>query len=122
MIGVNDLARGRSVSEIIENYHKIINKIRRDSPKTQILIQSVLPVNDDFNKFKDHADKTDMIIRLNTELTAMAGKYELRYIDLYPEFTDGDNKLDKNYTNDGLHLTGAGYLHWKSIIDTYILE
>ena len=28
--------------------------------------------------------------------------------------------LDKRYTNDGLHLTGEGYLVWKKAIEQYV--
>jgi len=28
--------------------------------------------------------------------------------------------LDPEYTNDGLHLTGIGYLVWKSAVEKYL--
>jgi len=29
---------------------------------------------------------------------------------------DASGKLDKRYTNDGLHLNGAGYMLWKALL------
>jgi len=52
MIGVNDLARGKTVEEIIANYETIVERIRRETPQTQLYIQSVLPVNPVFGTFK----------------------------------------------------------------------
>jgi lysophospholipase L1-like esterase len=120
MIGINDLSRGQSVQLILENYHKIINKIQRDSEDTQILIQSILPVNDNFAKFENHVNKSDLVIELNTKLKNICQEYGVIYIDLYSQFTDDNGKLDVKYTNDGLHLTGPGYLLWKSIIEDFI--
>jgi len=38
------------------------------------------------------------------------------YIDLYSRFLDAEGRLDKRYTNDGLHLLGEGYVLWASIL------
>jgi lysophospholipase L1-like esterase len=29
---------------------------------------------------------------------------------------DSEGRLNKQYTNDGLHLTGDGYLVWKKLL------
>jgi lysophospholipase L1-like esterase len=29
---------------------------------------------------------------------------------------DTNKKLDKKYTNDGLHINGYGYMKWKEIL------
>src|SRR5690606_5364575 len=47
MIGVNDLKRGVPTANIIENYTRIVRKIKQDCPKTQIYLNSILPVNPD---------------------------------------------------------------------------
>src|SRR5690606_14793819 len=46
MIGVNDLKRNVPAAMIIANYHKIIKRIQQESPKTQIYLSSLLPIND----------------------------------------------------------------------------
>jgi len=121
MIGVNDLARGKTVAYVVDNYKKIIERIRKNSPETTIYIQSVLPVNDHFTKFKNHVNKTDQIIAVNNHLKEMAQQFDkTSYIDLFSHFATEDNRLKPNYTNDGLHLTGKGYLLWKSLIEKYV--
>ncbi len=120
MIGVNDLSRDISIPSIIENYTQIIRNIQRDSPETGIFIQSVLPVNDNFPRFKKHLNKSDKINILNGKLEELCGELQVTYIDLHSHFINEDGKLNPMYTNDGLHLTGPGYVKWKSVIEVYI--
>ena len=43
------------------------------------------------------------------------------YIDLYSHFVDEKTgKMNIEYTNDGLHLLGKGYLKWVDIVKPYI--
>ena len=120
MIGVNDLARGRSVDYIVSNYRQILEKIVSDSKDSKIYIQSVLPVNDEFQKFKNHVNKTKQILSVNKNLKRLSNQYSAKYIDLFQLFAMENNKLNPKYSNDGLHLTGDGYLLWKSIVEKYI--
>src|SRR5690606_40081866 len=46
MIGVNDLKRNVPTEYIIANYHKIVARIQKDSPKTKIYLNSILPINE----------------------------------------------------------------------------
>ncbi len=119
MIGINDLAYGLSVGQVVKNYEQIIRKVQQQSPKTELLVQSVLPVNDAFPKFKNHVNKSKEIVALNVELRKICEKYNLKYIDLYSSFAV-EEKLDPQFTNDGLHLTGPGYLLWKTEIEKYL--
>lgn len=115
MIGVNDLATGLTVDKICENYSKIIDFIKEKSPKTKILIQSVLPVNDTFTGFKTHTNKTDQIIELNGRLSKIADEKGCAFIDFFNQFAV-DKKLNKEFTGDGLHLNGEGYKLWFTLI------
>lgn len=120
MIGVNDLARDRSVDYVLENYEEIVNQIEQDSPNTKIYIQSVLPVNEDFEQFSSHVDKTPEIKEVNKGLKKLADEKGSIYINLFDDMsTDGD-QLNPDYTEDGLHLNGNGYLVWKSEIKQYL--
>jgi lysophospholipase L1-like esterase len=120
LIGINDLSRGIEVDSIMNNYRKIVNKIMQDTPETQIYIQSVLPVNDNFEYFNNHTDKGELIILINNKLIELADKFKHTYIDLFSSFANDQGKLKAEYTLDGLHLTGEGYVLWKSILEDYV--
>ncbi len=123
LIGINDLSRGVSKDTVFSNICKIADRIRKDSPKTKVYIQSILPVNDSFGLFKNHTNKTDEVLWVNAQLKAWCVKENVGFIDLYSRFKlpDGE-KMNPKYTNDGLHLLGEGYLLWAEIIKPYLLQ
>lgn len=116
MIGINDIAKGTPDSIIISNYQKIITRLRAATPSTSLVIQSILPTNDSFTEFIRHQGKDTHIRAVNAALKTLAAQYQCTFVDLYPKFLDEQGRLDKKYTNDGLHLTAAGYLLWKAIL------
>lgn len=120
LIGINDLARGIPAEDILANVKRFIAKVRQKTPDTEIYLESLLPVNPDFKDFPDHTDKGLEIIRFNRVLERMAKDYKCGYVDLYEAFVDRDNKLDPEYSHDGLHLNGAGYAVWTQTISPYL--
>lgn len=116
MIGINDISKETPDSVIISNYKKIIFRIRQQSPATKLYIQSILPTNNGFSDFKKHQDKDEHIRFVNTALQQFCQVQKITYIDLYNNFLDASGKLDKQYTNDGLHINGFGYMKWKQVL------
>ena len=48
LIGINDVSRGTSADTIVNRIGMITQKIKQDSPKTKLYLQSVLPVTDHY--------------------------------------------------------------------------
>ena len=120
LVGINDISRGIQVDTIVQNMKRIVEKIQNESPKTKIYIQSILPVNPDFGMFKGHM-KPQLIKEINQSYQNIVQEYKVNYIDLYSHFLEeGTDKMDKKYTNDGLHLLGEGYLLWREIVKPYL--
>lgn len=118
MIGYNDLSKGRKVADILENFNKIIENIRTNSPQTEIYIHSLLPVNNSL--YKGMVDNRD-IINLNNQLAKLCERHNAVYIDLFSSFSGDDNQLIEEFvSNDGLHLSGTAYLKWRSIIEKFV--
>jgi lysophospholipase L1-like esterase len=119
LIGINDLNQGRQVSEIVENYNLILSSIKNKLPNIKVFIQSVLPVNQ--QKFQK-SGVNDKVIELNIKLRELAKKFSYQYIDLFSAFLDINKELDSQYTTDGVHLNGQGYLLWKGIIEKDVIQ
>lgn len=117
MIGINDLAVGTPDSVIIANYEAILTNIQNASPLTKVYVQSMLPTNADFTEFSRHQNKDTHIQNINATLQKLCAARGITYIDLYSRFIDSEGKLNKKYTNDGLHINGYGYLLWKQVIE-----
>jgi len=119
MIGINDLARGIPVGQVVRNVRMMVAQLQRECPGTHIYLQSLLPVNDDYGQFKAHTNKGELIREVNAAFRQMAGE-QVTFIDLHTAFSDVAGKLDRRYTNDGLHLNGTGYQRWAAIVAPYV--
>lgn len=118
MIGVNDLAKGKEVSYILDNYKTIIERIRAGSPETAIYIESILPVDNNLSSIGEVDGQK--IIELNKDLELLARQEGENFINLYPTFVVSGGRMDLRYAKDGVHLNVRGYAVWKNLIARYI--
>jgi len=120
MIGINDLIRGVADGMILENQRQIVRYLRRVHPESQIVLQSILPHNQQFSNWK-RADPVanSQIRQLNQEIEAIAAAEGAKYLDLHSLFTDTEGNLRPELTTDGLHLGRQGYLVWRSALQMY---
>ncbi len=123
MIGINDLAADVAPETVAANIKKLLDRFAAESSRTKIYVQSILPVNgvDIKSRFKKHRTQNERVVATNKLIKALCeGRKNVLYIDLFPALADANGRLDKRYTNDGLHLMGAGYLAWKEAIKKYV--
>jgi lysophospholipase L1-like esterase len=116
LIGINDISRNIPDSFIVSNYKTLITRIQSGSPKTNIYLQTLLPVNNEFTQFKNHYNKDEHIQYINNALKEIASAYQVKLINLHSHFQDATGKLNKQFTEDGLHLNAAGYQHWADLL------
>lgn len=123
LIGINDVSRGTPADTIVCRVGMIARKIKQDSPKTKLYLQSVLPVTEHYNMFGGHTARWQEVRKINEGLIRLAEKEKVTYIDLYSHFVDPETgKMNIEYTNDGLHLLGKGYMKWAEIVKPYVTK
>ena len=123
LIGINDVSRGTPADTIVNRIGKIVKKIKKNSPKTKLYLQSILPVTDHYKMFGNHTRHWQMVKGINEKLVGLAESEKVTYIDLYSHFVDSvTGKMNVQYSNDGLHLLGKGYLKWAEIVKPYVLK
>ncbi len=121
MIGTNDLAAGVSPEEIVANVAQLIDRFQTESKWTKIYVQSILPVNGkEFTNYRNHYEHADLIVPTNKRLEALCDEKGVTYLDVWGALADHEGKLDRRYTNDGLHLMGPGYLVWRDAIKIHV--
>lgn len=120
MIGINNIPKGETADTIARGVQRILQGIRKQSPRTRVFVQSLLPVTPRYNKFQEHTRRWQMIPQINEALRQVAQNEKVTYIDLFSHFADEQGQMKAAYTNDGLHLLGSGYLLWKEILTPYI--
>ena len=74
----------------------------------------ILPTHDNLTR------KNSDIIELNKGIVLIAQKYSLTYVDLFDLLKTDNNELNMDFSFDGLHLNGNGYLIWKKAIIEYV--
>ncbi len=107
-IGINDLFERIPVRDVRANYEKIILRIKKESPASEIFITSCLPtLNERVN---------EAVLELNEELKIIVSKNKVHYIDLHPLFVK-DGLLNSELAADEVHLSEKGYAVWQKEID-----
>ncbi len=115
-IGINDLFhRDLNPEYVANNIKLIVVLIHQESPKTKIFVQTILPS-------RDNNPSKERIAATNSILKAMASTDYLQVIDLHSVFANEKDLLKSEYTNDGLHLTEAGYVVWQNYIRNLVNE
>jgi lysophospholipase L1-like esterase len=110
LIGINDLNSGKTVDSMEAGYRTLLQHLREHSPELRVHVQSVLPT-------RDAHDKQNAPVReFNTRLKRLAAEYKCTYIDLHTLMVDGEGRLKKEFTKDGLHLTEGAYALWRGKI------
>ena len=110
LIGTNDVSFGETDETIVNNIVTIIERITDESPETQVFVQSILPRG---------ASYQERIETLNSKIRAAIGD-RAEWIDLYSLLLDEDGYIADRYSNDELHLLGAGYAVWKKAIASQV--
>lgn len=120
LTGINDISQNLTNQQIIVNYTHILDSVQTESPKTVIYVQSILPINNDFGRYKRLIGKEEQVSAFNKALKKLCDEKKIKFINLYPHFEDKSGKLKKEITNDGLHLNDAGYTIWVKELKKYL--
>lgn len=117
LIGINDINGGRTNDEIMTNYKTIIEGIQTNLPATQIICQSVLPMDARVTAWGiDLPNAIETIKDLNARIKTYVESKGILFVDLFTHFKDENDQLIPSYSYDGLHPNAAGYEVWTSVL------
>lgn len=112
LIGTNDLYRGDSDDEIVADITEILDRLKQETPDTEVYLQSVLPRAPSYRA---------AVEALNARLAEVALEHGSAWVDLYPAFLDPETGgIRAELSNDELHLLGPGYALWKEQIEIQV--
>ena len=115
LIGVNDLSKNIPESIVANKVDDILGRLQKGSPNTEIIVQSILPVNDSLDDFPDHYKQYAVMIT-NQLYKQICRKRNIRFLNLYLSFLNDSGRMDPMYSYDGLHLNDKGYALWVKIL------
>lgn len=112
LLGINDIGKDIPDAVIADNYLKIVKEIHSKCPQTKIYVESILPVNPTIRRFPQHYDKEEHVLAVNKLLKANAKAGDYTYVDIFHLFADNKERLNSEYTIEGLHLKPQAYVVW----------
>jgi len=112
LIGINDIGKDIPDTVIADNIRKIVAAILQGSPSTKIYVESLLPLNPDVKNFPQHYNKEEHVLSVNGMLPGMLAGLKCTYVNIFPLLLDDKQRLDAQYTLDGLHVNQKGYVIW----------
>ena len=126
MCGTNDLSHHLTAEEVFYKVKGVIESIRSGAPETELYVQSLLPINESFGRWKNLKGRTDDIPVINDMLRQYCNEQNITFVNLFPFFTahggKAKNVLIRYLSVDGLHLSGPGYTIWAQHLQRYIDE
>lgn len=122
MVGVNDISHDVAPDSVTRVVERLCDSIASQSPRTRLYLQSMLPINNAFGRYKAIWHKEQDIRDSNRLLHEMADRKGITWIDLYDDFADSDGNLRADLTDDGLHLLGPAYLIWRDRLLPYLQD
>ena len=113
-IGTNDLSWSTiPISQLMNNYDKIISAIENTVPNVKIYLMAYYPVN-----YEAAAEEMKECLKIrtnekinaaNAEVKKLAEKHGQRYIDINRNLKDDKGRLKAEYTIEGMHINEDGY-------------
>lgn len=101
MIGTNDLSRPGTVAHVAQNVRQAVQRFRKESPRTEVYVQSILP-----SRRRNLSEQR----AANDSLQAICREMGVKYVDLWHDLLSVAE--DNQHTLDGLHLSASGYRIW----------
>lgn len=111
MAGINDVASS-TIEEFENNYDKLVNRIRELLPQSEIILQSILPVNS--SGFIISCNN-NQISECNVVIDKISQKQCFRFLDVYSLY-EKNGEMPKEETIDGIHLLPPSYNKWKKAL------
>lgn len=134
MIGINEFFKDNTNTPeinptyVADNIFKIADTIKKGSPSTVVIIQTILPIN---NQYYLKVKKVDYNFlqpgynpSINTQIkevnSILIKNKNHIVIDLHPLFLNKTGILDPDFSSDGVHLNQKGYQVWTDRISPFI--
>jgi lysophospholipase L1-like esterase len=115
LVGMNDLLDGASPELLSMAHAALVAELRARLPHTRIVIESLLPIRDELLAAESSLT-TATVRRANELLQRGAAAAGAQWLDVHAALADATGQLDARYSDDGLHLSAAGYRVWAAAL------
>ena len=92
-------------------YTKFVQAVKEQHPESQIYLQSILPVTQEFDDSREDISN-DKINRYNELVVEIAEEQKVHYLDVASAFKDEKGCLPEDSNGDGMHFGNKYYQKW----------
>ena len=92
-------------------YTKFVQAVKEQHPDSQIYLQSILPVTQEFADSREDISN-DKINRYNELVVEIAEEQKVHYLDVASAFKDEKGCLPEDSNGDGMHFGNKYYQKW----------
>jgi lysophospholipase L1-like esterase len=113
MVGTNNVGPQRPADEearaedVARGIRAIVDVVREKAPDAKLVLMGITPRNDD-----GRTDVMPTIDKINERIEKFADGESIVYLNINDKLADERGKLRPGVTEDGLHLSVAGYQVW----------
>lgn len=111
MVGTNDVRLRVPLDQSMAAYDRMLDRLRREAPETEVFVAGVLPRNERY---------APRIRAFNARLREVAARHGAIWLDFFDAFADERGVIRPDYSNDDLHLLGAGIELWARLLAPYV--
>ncbi|AFM39487.1 lysophospholipase L1-like esterase [Desulfosporosinus acidiphilus SJ4] len=115
LIGLNEADDRTASSTLVDEYTKLVEKLKTSLPNSKIYVTSILPVLENLVK-NSHLNNAH-IKECNAGLIDMANKENVNYVNLASILNDSNKNL---YEDDGIHYKSDFYRMWLTYLENLL--
>lgn len=117
-LGINGLSF-MSYDEVYDEYLDLVTDIREISPDTDLILQSILPMNPDMFRWSNADVSNEKITKANSIILDIAEETGCKYLDTFSVLIGEDGFAKQELFKDGLHPTDEGMKQILDYINTH---
>jgi lysophospholipase L1-like esterase len=115
--GDNDLARGKSPSQIVSDFRTIAERVHRELPKAQVVFLAIKPSLARWHLVESTREANALLQQMVRE------DRRRTYVDVFTPMLNGNGTpRPELFVADGLHLTPEGYALWTRILTPVVSD
>lgn len=121
LAGINDIAENTGPTTLQMIQDNLISMVElAKANQIKVILSSILPANK-FN-WSPNIYPADKVIEMNIFIKKYAEENDCIYIDYYTPLVDDEKGMKKEYSDDGVHPTKAGYAVMTPLVEKAIAE
>jgi lysophospholipase L1-like esterase len=114
MFGLNELG-WNSVEKFIEQYGRVIDRVRETQPDAVIYVQAIMPVSA-WKSEKDPVHNNPNIDRFNAMIMRLAEEKNTIFLSVGDGVSDASGVLPDEASSDGIHLNKKYCIKWEEYL------